>query len=36
MTAVIEAEIRRAPDHWSWIHRRWRTQPRGEPPPPEY
>jgi KDO2-lipid IV(A) lauroyltransferase len=36
LTAVIEEEIRRAPDHWSWIHRRWRTQPRGEPPPPEY
>ena len=36
ITAVIEEEIRAAPDHWSWIHRRWRTQPRGEPRPPDY
>jgi KDO2-lipid IV(A) lauroyltransferase len=36
MTAVIEDEIRRAPDHWNWIHRRWRTQPPGEPRPPDY
>ena len=27
MTAAIEDAIRRAPDHWSWIHRRWRTAP---------
>jgi KDO2-lipid IV(A) lauroyltransferase len=27
MTHAIEAAIRRAPDHWSWIHRRWRTAP---------
>ena len=33
MTHVIEEEIRRLPDHWIWIHRRWRTQPRGEPRP---
>ena len=33
MTRVIEAEIRRAPDHWTWIHRRFRTQPPGEPRP---
>jgi KDO2-lipid IV(A) lauroyltransferase len=36
MTAVIEEEIRRAPDHWNWIHRRWKTQPEGEPKPPDY
>jgi len=36
MTAVIEAEIVRAPDHWNWIHRRWKTQPPGEPKPPDY
>jgi KDO2-lipid IV(A) lauroyltransferase len=36
ITAAIEDEIRRAPDHWSWIHRRWKTQPRGEPRPPDY
>lgn len=33
MTAVIEDEIRRNPDQWIWVHRRWRTQPRGEPRP---
>jgi KDO2-lipid IV(A) lauroyltransferase len=33
MTAVIEGEIRRRPDQWIWVHRRWRTQPRGEPRP---
>jgi KDO2-lipid IV(A) lauroyltransferase len=33
MTEVIEAEIRRMPDHWIWVHRRWRTQPEGEPKP---
>jgi Kdo2-lipid IVA lauroyltransferase/acyltransferase len=36
MTASIEDEIRRAPDHWNWIHRRWKTQPPGEPRPPGY
>jgi KDO2-lipid IV(A) lauroyltransferase len=33
MTQVIEEEIRRVPDHWMWGHRRWRTQPKGEPKP---
>jgi KDO2-lipid IV(A) lauroyltransferase len=36
MTEAIEQEIVRAPDHWSWIHRRWKTQPPGEPRPPGY
>jgi Kdo2-lipid IVA lauroyltransferase/acyltransferase len=36
MTASIEDEIRRAPDHWNWIHKRWKTQPPGEPRPPDY
>jgi KDO2-lipid IV(A) lauroyltransferase len=26
-TAVVEAAVRRHPDQWIWIHRRWRTQP---------
>jgi lauroyl/myristoyl acyltransferase len=36
MTEAIEHEIVGAPDHWSWIHRRWKTQPPGEPRPPGY
>lgn len=30
-TKVIEGYIRRYPDQWLWIHRRWRTRPRGLP-----
>lgn len=33
MAAAVERAIRRAPEQWVWIHRRWRTQPRGEPRP---
>lgn len=33
MTAALEAAIRAAPAEWVWIHRRWRTQPLGEPHP---
>ncbi len=31
-TAEIETWVRRYPDQWLWIHRRWKTRPAGEPP----
>jgi len=31
-TLVIESYVRRFPDQWLWVHRRWRTRPAGEPP----
>jgi KDO2-lipid IV(A) lauroyltransferase len=31
-TAVIEDWVRRYPDQWLWIHRRWKTRPAGEKP----
>jgi KDO2-lipid IV(A) lauroyltransferase len=27
MTALVEEAVRRRPDHWYWIHRRWKTPP---------
>jgi KDO2-lipid IV(A) lauroyltransferase len=29
MTQAIEAQIRRRPEQWVWMHRRWRRQPPG-------
>jgi Kdo2-lipid IVA lauroyltransferase/acyltransferase len=31
-TRLIEEYVRRYPDHWLWVHRRWKTRPPGEPP----
>jgi KDO2-lipid IV(A) lauroyltransferase len=30
-TAEIEKIIREYPDQWLWIHKRWKTRPKGEP-----
>ena len=29
-TAVLEGWIRRYPEQWLWVHRRWKTRPAGE------
>jgi KDO2-lipid IV(A) lauroyltransferase len=29
-TTIFEEMVRRHPDHWNWIHRRWKTRPPGE------
>ena len=29
-TRVVEEMVRQYPDHWNWIHRRWKTRPPGE------
>jgi KDO2-lipid IV(A) lauroyltransferase len=31
-TKVIEDYVRRYPDQWLWMHRRWKTRPEGGPP----
>jgi KDO2-lipid IV(A) lauroyltransferase len=30
-TRVVEDYVRRYPEQWLWIHRRWKTRPAGEP-----
>jgi KDO2-lipid IV(A) lauroyltransferase len=29
-TKIIENYVRRYPDQWLWVHRRWKTRPEGE------
>jgi KDO2-lipid IV(A) lauroyltransferase len=31
-TQVIESFVRRYPEQWLWVHRRWKTRPPGEAP----
>jgi Kdo2-lipid IVA lauroyltransferase/acyltransferase len=31
-TKVIEEYVRKYPDQWLWVHRRWKTRPAGEVP----
>ena len=31
-TQVIEAYVRKYPEQWLWVHRRWKTRPEGENP----
>jgi KDO2-lipid IV(A) lauroyltransferase len=31
LTRVVENYVRRYPDQWLWIHKRWKTRPKGEP-----
>lgn len=31
MNRAIEVAIEQAPDHWLWVHKRWKTRPESDP-----
>jgi KDO2-lipid IV(A) lauroyltransferase len=31
-TSIIEDYVRKYPDQWLWVHRRWKSRPEGQPP----
>jgi len=31
ITSVVEKYVRKYPEQWLWIHKRWNTRPKGEP-----
>ena len=31
-TSIIEDYVRKYPEQWLWVHRRWKTRPPGEAP----
>lgn len=31
-TKIVEDYVRRYPEQWLWVHRRWKTRPQGQPP----
>ncbi len=31
-TKIIEEFVRKTPDQWLWVHKRWKTRPEGQPP----
>lgn len=35
MTRIIEAQIRRVPEQWVWMHDRWRDRPQWDTTPPQ-
>ena len=34
VTRAVEGAVRAHPDHWFWVHRRWKTRPPGPLPKP--
>jgi KDO2-lipid IV(A) lauroyltransferase len=30
-TGIIESYVRKYPEQWLWVHRRWKTRPEGQP-----